>query len=107
MSAEEAFFASTFLEENAQIQLLADVRFAPIATGLRTSQKVRFVPRAAVSNRNKAAPYSISSSASNCIELGTESPSTFAALRLITNSNLVDRCTGRSAGFSPLMMRPA
>jgi hypothetical protein len=29
MSAEEAFFASTFLEENAQIQLLADVRFAP------------------------------------------------------------------------------
>jgi hypothetical protein len=32
--------------------------------------------------------------------------SAFAVLKLITNSNLVDRCTGRSAGFSPLTTRP-
>ena len=29
-------------------------------------------------------------------------PSAFAVLRLITSSNLVGCCTGRSAGFSPL-----
>jgi hypothetical protein len=32
----------------------------------------------------------------------TSRPSAFAVLRLITNSNFVDRMTGRSAGFSPL-----
>jgi hypothetical protein len=50
---------------------------------------------------------SITSSASNCIELGTMMPKAFAVLRLITNSNLTDRCTGKSAGFSPLTIRPA
>ena len=30
----------------------------------------------------------------------------FATLRLITNSNLLHRTIGRSAGFSPLRMRP-
>ena len=50
--------------------------------------------------------YSITSSASNCIELGTARPSAFAVLKLMTNSNLVDCCTGRSAGFSPLTIRP-
>jgi hypothetical protein len=34
-------------------------------------------------------------------------PSALAALRLITNSNLVDWTIGRSAGFAPLRMRPA
>jgi hypothetical protein len=49
---------------------------------------------------------SITSSASNCIEFGTVRPRAFAVLKLITNSNLVSRCTGRSAGFSPLTIRP-
>src|SRR5262249_20672326 len=44
--------------------------------------------------------HSITSSASSCIELGIARPKAFAVLKLITNSNLVDRCTGRSAGFS-------
>ena len=38
---------------------------------------------------------------------GTVRPSALAVLRLITNSNLVDCMTGRSAGFSPLRIRPA
>jgi hypothetical protein len=42
-------------------------------------------------------PYSITSSASNCMEIGTSTPRVFAALRLMTNSNLVDCTTGRSA----------
>jgi hypothetical protein len=35
-----------------------------------------------------------------------ERPRAFAVLKLITSSNLVDRCTGMSAGFSPLTTRP-
>src|SRR3974390_1632153 len=33
-------------------------------------------------------------------------PSAFAVLRLMTSSNLATCTTGRSAGFSPLRMRP-
>ena len=36
---------------------------------------------------------------------GTSRPSALAVLRLMTSSNLVGACTGRSAGFSPLRMR--
>src|SRR6476659_4651394 len=45
--------------------------------------------------------HSITSSASNWIELGTSMPSALAVCMLITNSNLVDCNTGRSAGFAP------
>src|SRR3974390_3325931 len=51
------------------------------------------------------ASYSIISSARERSEGGTVRPSALAVLRLITNSNLVALCTGRSAGFSPLRMR--
>lgn len=37
----------------------------------------------------------------------SEGPKDFAVLRLSTNSNLADRMTGRSPGFSPLRTRPA
>src|SRR5262245_14828409 len=50
--------------------------------------------------------YSITSSASARSRSGTVSPSALAAFKLITSSNLVDCITGRSAGFSPLRMRP-
>src|SRR5262249_15392623 len=62
--------------------------------------------RAADERDELAPPHSITSVASNCIELGTSMPSVLAVLKLITNSNLVDLCTGRSAGFSPLRIRP-
>src|SRR5262249_45180134 len=54
-----------------------------------------------------APPHSITSSARARRVGGTSTPSAFAALRLTTNSNLVDCMTGRSAGFSPLRIRPA
>ena len=38
---------------------------------------------------------------------GTSRPSAFAVFKLITNSNLLDCMTGRSAGLSPLRTRPA
>ena len=49
--------------------------------------------------------HSITSSARASRVGGTSRPSALAVLRLMTNSNLVDCMTGRSAGFSPLRMR--
>src|SRR5262245_31331707 len=66
----------------------------------------RLVPGAAVSDCSKVPFYSITSSARASSAGGTSSPSVLAVLRLITNSYLVGACTGRSAGFSPLRMRP-
>jgi hypothetical protein len=45
--------------------------------------------------------------AATACPVGTVSPSAFAVLRLIISSTLADCCTGKSAGFSPLRMRPA
>ena len=52
-----------------------------------------------------AFPHSITSSARGSSIGGISRPSALAVLRLMTNSYLVGACTGRSAGFSPLMMR--
>ena len=53
-----------------------------------------------------APPYSISSSARARIDAGMAMPSAFAAVMLITSSNVVGCTTGRSAGLAPLSMRP-
>src|SRR5262249_18752220 len=53
-----------------------------------------------------APPHSITSSASCCNCRGALRPRAFAVLRLITSSNLVGCSTGRSAGLSPLRIRP-
>jgi hypothetical protein len=58
------------------------------------------------SKRKSRLPYSITSSARASSEAGTAIPSDFAALRLITNSNLVGCSTGRSDGFVPLKILP-
>jgi hypothetical protein len=50
--------------------------------------------------------HSITSSASARSFAGMSRRSAFAVLRLMTNSNLVGCTTGRSAGFSPLKIRP-
>ena len=52
-----------------------------------------------------AALHSITSSARASSVCGTVRPSALAVLRLMTSSNLVGACTGRSAGFSPLRTR--
>jgi hypothetical protein len=57
-------------------------------------------------HRRKERPYSITSSARLSSAGGTVRPSAFAVLRLMMSSNLVGSCTGRSAGFSPLRIRP-
>src|SRR5262249_53317343 len=50
--------------------------------------------------------HSITSSAATCRLTGTGSPSALAVLRFIVSPNLVGCTTGRSAGFSPLRIRP-
>src|SRR5215471_452347 len=64
--------------------------------------------RRAAEKRDEIAPpdHSITSSAAASSDADTVRPSTLAVLRLITNSTLVDCWTGRSAGFSPLSIRP-
>jgi len=54
-----------------------------------------------------AALHSITSSARASSVFGTVRPSVLAVCRLMTSSNFVGRRIGRSAGFSPLRMRPA
>jgi hypothetical protein len=51
---------------------------------------------------NKNSSYLITSSAMESSPGGTSMPSTRAVCRLMTNSNLVDCKTGRSAGLAPL-----
>src|ERR1700738_2356417 len=54
-----------------------------------------------------ASCHSITSSAVASRVGGTARPSILAVEALMTNSNLVDCTTGKSAGFAPLRMRPA
>src|SRR5262245_3132452 len=62
----------------------------------------------ATEERDELAPlHPITSSASASSLSGIWRPSALAVFRLITSSNLVGACTGRSAGFSPLRMRDA
>jgi hypothetical protein len=62
--------------------------------------------RAAEKGDELAASHSITSSASVSNVGATAMPSGLAVCRLITNSKVVGCVTGRSAGFSPLRMRP-
>src|SRR5262245_24500256 len=63
--------------------------------------------RGATEQRDELAPlHSITSSARPSKVIGKVRPSVFAVFRLIKNSVFVDCWTGRSAGLSPLRMRP-
>src|SRR5262245_23573368 len=56
--------------------------------------------------KHQKADYSITSSARASSVGGTVRPSALAVLRLMISSTFVDCWTGRSAGFSPLRIRP-
>src|SRR5262245_8397171 len=62
--------------------------------------------RAAEQRDERALVHSITSSAMASSPGERLRLNALAVLRLITNSNLLDCMTGRSAGFSPLRMRP-
>src|SRR5262249_13425365 len=70
----------------------------------RTFPNRRFVPKPAVSKRNKQRSYSTTSSASASSVFGMLSPIALAVFRLSTNRKCVGCSTGRSAGLVPLKM---
>src|SRR6516164_6157418 len=76
----------------------------PIADIGTHSRDVCFVPKADSCSAANVA-YSITSSAETTSEDGMLMPSALAVVRLITVSNFVGACTGKSAGFSPLRIR--
>ena len=77
----------------------------PHPLGLRASDERKCDRSGANYLDELAPPHSITSLAVASSDGGTVRPSALAALRLMTNSNFVGACTGRSAGFSPLRMR--
>ena len=60
-----------------------------------------------VAHRPQWRTYSITSSARTRIEVGKVRSSALAVFMLITRANFVARWIGKSAGLSPLRMRPA
>jgi len=62
--------------------------------------------RAAEQRDELAPPHSITSSARASSMGGTSRPRALAVLRLITSSNFVGCCTGKSTGFAPFRTRP-
>lgn len=77
----------------------------PRADISRTPPRLAFGPQADWCAENPIA-YSITSSARASSKGGTLMPSAAAALRLMTNSNLVGCITGRSAGLAPPSILP-
>src|SRR5262245_45406941 len=75
-------------------------------TWLRPRRERRCRRLAAEQRDELAPPHSITSSPRSRIAVGIVTPSALAALRLTTVSNAVACWTGRSAGFSPLRIRP-
>src|SRR5262249_8332876 len=74
--------------------------------GLLRARRERPRRRGAAEQRDDLAPlHSITSSARARSVDGISSPSALAVLRLMTSSNFVGACTGRSAGLPPFKMR--
>src|SRR6516225_4387981 len=73
---------------------------------LRSRRKRPSSCRAAKHRDEFAPPHSINSSASDRNDAGIVKPSVFEVDRLMTNSNLVSRSTGKSLGLAPLRRRP-
>src|SRR5216683_215011 len=90
----------------AEWRTAAAVRSLKTNAGLPARRKRPRHCRAA-EKRDELAPFhSITSSARTRIDVGIVMPSAFAVLRLTISSTLVACWTGKSAGFSPLRIRP-
>src|SRR6266540_3946430 len=90
-----AVYASQPLSPVATQHSLPSGRYSLLGPDLHRQDRTSFAWRT----------HSITSSARASSEGGTVMPRALADLRLITNSNLVGCCTGRSPGLAPLRMR--
>src|SRR5262249_17024105 len=79
----------------------------PHAVGLLCARRERPRCRAADQRDELASLHSITSSARASTVEGISRPSALAVDKLLTNSNVTGRTTGRSTGLAPLRMRPA
>src|SRR5262245_14813607 len=81
---------------------------APYTVGLPRGRRERLGGRRPAEQRDELAAlhHSMTSSARASSAGGTVRPSALAVLRFTESSSLPACCTGRSAGFSPLRMRP-
>src|SRR5262249_2952797 len=82
-------------------------RDVPHTLALLRTERQRPHRRRANERDEIAALHSSTSSAIASSPGGMVRPSAFAVCRLMTNSNLVDCITGRSAGLTPLRTLPA
>ena len=87
------------------VPVLNNVRYASDSDHSRYESELTLWATSGLMRCSKQRLYSITSSAAMSMVFGTTKPSALAVLRLITSSNLVGACSGRSAGFSPLRMR--
>src|SRR5262249_36945729 len=78
----------------------------PHPLALLRARRERPRRRATQQGDERASFHSITSSARPDRGKGTLMPSVLAVLRLMNSSTFVACCTGRSAGFSPLRIRP-
>ena len=99
----QSFFCIT-----APLRNIASPRFTPVSgetVPRQPSARFRVVPSAAITVQQhgcRSQTYSITASARASSMGGISRPSALAVLRLITSSNFVGCCTGRSAGVAPL-----
>jgi hypothetical protein len=94
---------TAILAANVSVGSFSSDRPAPDALGMSASLRSRPNLRTAAIRRGL---YSITSLAPADSPSGTSRPSVLAVLRLMMSSIFVTCCTGRSAGFSPLRIRP-
>src|SRR3981189_2826579 len=104
-----------FLIRGTQRQVAgwSDLRYGSIASVWPPASHFRSTPNNGHHPVGRLGPFcanrrhhSMTSVACSGSVFGTVRPSAFAVLRLMTRSNLVGSNTGRSAGFSPLRIRP-
>ena len=79
----------------------ADVCFVPKADMCGATRDVRFVPIADIAVFIRSPRQQLRAAIAGIVR-----PSALAVLRLTVSSTFVDCWTGKSAGFSPLRMRP-
>jgi hypothetical protein len=91
-----AVYASQLLSPAATQHSLPSGRYSLLVPDLHRLDRTSFAWR----------NHSITSSARASNVAGTSMPNAFAVCRLMTNSNLVDCVTGKSAGLVPLRILP-
>jgi hypothetical protein len=103
---DQAFYAPLRLEVINRLASTSEAVRSRIGQPMRESYGPTAVEKLDIYRTKRAKcrsqTYSITSLAATCNVSGTVRPSAFAALRLITSSNLVGSRNGRSAGRVPL-----